>query len=157
MKCDVSFQTLIACLLIPILGDPTPELTWWRDSHLIDTSFESTFSGTVQNTLSVPQISREDLGATLSCQASNNNVSTPASSKVTIDLKCKKHLPQAYSDKRLQILWNKTASDQWSPVNNGDKFAVWRVVVVHRFDCDNVHFHSIISVNKQNRFHYLKK
>jgi hypothetical protein len=49
-------------------GDPTPEVTWWRDSHLIDTSFEATYSGTVQNTLSVPQISREDLGASLSCQ-----------------------------------------------------------------------------------------
>ena len=71
------------------LGDPMPEVTWWRDSHLIDTSYESTFSGTVQNTLSVPQISRDDLGATLSCQASNNNVSAPATAKVTIDLKCK--------------------------------------------------------------------
>ncbi len=42
----------------------------------------------LQNTLSVPQVSREDLGATLSCQATNNNVSAPATSKVTIDLKC---------------------------------------------------------------------
>ena len=66
-----------------------PEVTWWRDSHLIDTSYESTFTGTVQNTLSVPQVSRDDLGATLSCQASNNNVSAPATAKVTIDLKCK--------------------------------------------------------------------
>ena len=42
-----------------------------------------------QNTLSVPQVSRDDLGATLSCHASNNNVSAPAVAKVTIDLKCK--------------------------------------------------------------------
>ena len=66
-----------------------PQLSWWRDSHLIDSSFEKTFGRTVQNTLSVPQVSREDLGAMLTCQASNNNISAPASSRVTIDLKCK--------------------------------------------------------------------
>ena len=66
-----------------------PQVTWWRDSHLIDSSFEKTYSHTVQNTLSVPQVTREDLGAALTCQASNNNISAPASARVTIDLKCK--------------------------------------------------------------------
>ena len=66
-----------------------PQVTWWRDNHLIDSSFEKTFSRTVQNTLSVPQVTREDLGATLMCQASNNNISAPASTRATIDLKCK--------------------------------------------------------------------
>ena len=84
--CNLYYNFLIQKIF---LGDPMPEVTWWRDSHLIDTSYESTFSGTVQNTLSVPQVSRDDLGATLSCQASNNNVSAPATAKVTIDLKCK--------------------------------------------------------------------
>ena len=65
-----------------------PQVTWWRDSHLIDSSFEKTFGRTVQNTLSVPQVTREDLGATLTCQASNNNISAPASTRVAIDLKC---------------------------------------------------------------------
>ena len=68
-----------------------PQVTWWRDNHLIDSSFEKTFSKTVQNTLSVPQVTREDLGATLMCQASNNNISAPASTRATIDLKCKFH------------------------------------------------------------------
>jgi len=68
-------------------GDPMPQVTWWRDNHLIDSSFEKTFSKTVQNTLSVPQVTREDLGATLMCQASNNNISAPASTRATIDLK----------------------------------------------------------------------
>ena len=66
-----------------------PQVTWWRDNHLIDSSFEKTFSKTVQNTLSVPQVTREDLGATLTCQASNNNISAPASTRATVDLKCK--------------------------------------------------------------------
>ena len=66
-----------------------PQVTWWRDNHLIDSSFEKTFSKTVQNTLSVPQVTREDLGATLMCQASNNNISAPASTRATVDLKCK--------------------------------------------------------------------
>ena len=69
-----------------------PQVTWWRDNHLIDSSFEKTFSKTVQNTLSVPQVTREDLGATLTCQASNNNISAPASTRATVDLKCKINL-----------------------------------------------------------------
>ena len=66
-----------------------PQVSWWRDSHLIDSSFEKRFDQTVQNTLSIPQVSREDLGTMLTCQASNNNISAPASSRVTIGLKCK--------------------------------------------------------------------
>ena len=82
-------QILPYTFFLLLKGQPMPQVSWWRDSHLIDSSFEKTFGRTVQNTLSVPQVSREDLGAMLTCQASNNNISAPASSRVTIDLKCK--------------------------------------------------------------------
>lgn len=68
-------------------GDPVPQVTWWRDSHLLDSSFETTFSQTVQNTLTIDKVSRKDLGAILTCQASNNNISIPVSTRVTVDLK----------------------------------------------------------------------
>eukprot|EP00094_Tigriopus_californicus_P006982 TCALIF_06722-PB protein Name:"Similar to Nphs1 Nephrin (Rattus norvegicus)" AED:0.15 eAED:0.15 QI:0/0.73/0.56/0.93/0.46/0.5/16/48/873 len=68
-------------------GDPVPQVTWWRDSHLLDSSYETTFSQTVQNTLTIDKVSRKDLGAILTCQASNNNISIPVSTRVTVDLK----------------------------------------------------------------------
>lgn len=75
-------------------GDPLPQLTWWRDNHLLDSSFETTFSRTLQNTLTIPRVSRLDLGAQLICQANNNNISMPVSTKVNLDMKCKykKHI-----------------------------------------------------------------
>ena len=75
---------------IPIFcaGDPSPQVTWWRDSHLIDSSYEASYSRTVQNGLSLKDLSRAELGAQLTCQASNNNLSLPVSSRVTIDMKC---------------------------------------------------------------------
>ena len=72
-----------------ITGSPTPEVSWWRDSHLIDSTYETTFSSTVQNTLTLTKVTRSDLGATLTCQAKNNNISLPTRNKVSIDLKCK--------------------------------------------------------------------
>lgn len=70
-------------------GDPTPQVTWWRDSHLIDSSFEGTYKQTVQNTLSIPNISKEDLLAELTCSATNNNITMPVKTSVVIEMKCK--------------------------------------------------------------------
>lgn len=95
-----------------------PQVTWWRDSHLIDSSFERTFSRTVQNTLSVPQVSREDLGASLTCQASNNNISAPASSRVAIDLKCELLCSICWSDacqrQQQPLEWNWLSFEDFS-------------------------------------------
>ena len=63
-------------------------MTWWRDSHLIDSSYEGSYSRTVQNGLKLKNVSRAELGAQLTCQASNNNLSLPVSSRVTVDMKC---------------------------------------------------------------------
>jgi hypothetical protein len=74
-----------------LAGDPPPQVTWWRDSHLADSSFESTSYGrAVQNTLTVASLGRDHLGAAYTCQASNNNISLPASARVNIDMKCKR-------------------------------------------------------------------
>ena len=71
-----------------LAGDPPPQVTWWRDSHLIDSSYEGSYSRTVQNGLRLHNVSRAELGAQLTCQASNNNLSLPVSNRVTIDMKC---------------------------------------------------------------------
>lgn len=72
-----------------VVGVPQPDVTWWRGSHLIDSTFETTFGQTVQNTLTLPKVQRADLGSQITCQAKNNNISIPVRNTVTIDLKCK--------------------------------------------------------------------
>ena len=70
-------------------GKPRPLVTWWRESVLVDDSFKTNADGKVINELEIPSLSRYDLMAVYTCQSSNNNISIPVSSDVTIDLNCK--------------------------------------------------------------------
>lgn len=70
-------------------GKPLPRLVWWRDGRVIDDSFVTTFDNTVRNDLWLPSLDRSDLDATLTCEASNSNLTMPVSTSVTIDL----HMP----------------------------------------------------------------
>ena len=79
---------MVNLLSFSILGDPTPTVTWWRDSHLVDSSFEGTYKQTMQNTLSIPNINKQDLLAELTCSASNNNITMPSKTSVVIEMKC---------------------------------------------------------------------
>jgi len=87
-------KTFNACNLC--LGWPSPEVTWWRGGHLIDSTYEmarptsasSTAAASVSNTLALPPLTATDLGAVLTCQARNNDVVMPALARTTVDLKC---------------------------------------------------------------------
>ena len=81
-------HSLVNLSLFLLLGDPTPTVTWWRDSHLVDSSFEGTYKQTMQNTLSIPNINKQDLLAELTCSASNNNITMPSKTSVVIEMKC---------------------------------------------------------------------
>ncbi|XP_046451494.1 nephrin-like isoform X1 [Daphnia pulex] len=70
-------------------GKPLPRLVWLRDGRVIDDSFVTTFENTVRNDLWLPSLDRSDLDATLTCEASNSNLTMPVSTSVTIDL----HMP----------------------------------------------------------------
>ena len=85
---EIKIHSPVNLLLFLILGDPTPMVTWWRDSHLVDSSFEGTYKQTMQNTLSIPNISKQDLLAELTCSASNNNITMPSKTSVVIEMKC---------------------------------------------------------------------
>ena len=61
-------------------------MTWWKENELIDQTCETTYSHVVQNTIKVGPLSRSDLGTVLTCLSSNNNISVPVSSRVTIDM-----------------------------------------------------------------------
>lgn len=69
-----------------LTGKPLPRLVWWRDGRVIDDSFVTTFDNTVRNDLWLPSLDRSDLDATLTCEASNSNLTMPVSTSVTIDL-----------------------------------------------------------------------
>ncbi|GFY52712.1 ig-like domain-containing protein [Trichonephila inaurata madagascariensis] len=71
-------------------GKPPPTLTWWRGPALIDDTFEVVTSSTlVRNELQLETLTRRDLMTEITCQASNNNVSAPIKSSVSLDLNCK--------------------------------------------------------------------
>ena len=72
-------------------GRPTPKVTWWRDHALLDDVSEvvDEVAGKVTNELRLVQLRRTDLHSILTCQASNNNISVPASTSVKLDMHCK--------------------------------------------------------------------
>ena len=72
-------------------GRPTPRVTWWRDHALLDDVSEDidVATGRVTNELRLRQLRRTDLHSILTCQATNNNISVPASTSVKLDMQCK--------------------------------------------------------------------
>lgn len=70
-------------------GDPSPSVTWWQDSSLLDDSFSSMENGIVRNELHLPKLERSDLMTGLACQASNTNLTVPTIGTVTLDMNVK--------------------------------------------------------------------
>ncbi|XP_022252394.1 nephrin-like isoform X2 [Limulus polyphemus] len=70
-------------------GKPPPSVTWWRNSVLIDNSFRKTHDLQVRNDYVFQQLRREDLMTRLTCQASNNNITSPRIAHVIIDINLK--------------------------------------------------------------------
>ncbi|XP_054713711.1 hemicentin-2-like [Uloborus diversus] len=66
-------------------GKPSPSVTWWKDSILLDDSYQ-VHSQVVHNELVVDSLDRNDLHSAYYCQASNNNISEPTVSSVTVDM-----------------------------------------------------------------------
>ncbi|XP_054717865.1 nephrin-like [Uloborus diversus] len=67
-------------------GSPTPSVTWWRDSVLLDDSYHITTQGSVRNDMTLVRLRRADLSAIFTCQAANNNLTVPVANSVTLDL-----------------------------------------------------------------------
>jgi len=77
--------------LFLFLGRPNPRVSWWRDHALLDDMSEEVnqIDSRVVNELRLVQLRREDLHSILTCQATNNNLSVPASTSVKLDMHCK--------------------------------------------------------------------
>lgn len=78
------YLCFFACLIRT--GRPQPRLTWWRENTLLDDSFIAISEKKMKNVLHLEKLERHHLHAQYTCQASNNNVTTPISSAVTLNL-----------------------------------------------------------------------
>ncbi|XP_066594122.1 nephrin-like isoform X2 [Prorops nasuta] len=71
-------------------GRPSPRVRWWRGETLLDAKDgPGDFPAVARNTLVVHELSRSDLHAVFTCQASNNNISQPVSASVAIEMHLK--------------------------------------------------------------------
>ena len=98
-------EVALACVVLG--GRPAPEVTWWRDHRLVDSSYKQDSQHRVTNKLQLGPLRRVDLHSIFTCQvigitaiifffillliififqAANNNVSVPVSTSVKLDL-----------------------------------------------------------------------
>ncbi|XP_068232418.1 neural cell adhesion molecule 2-like isoform X1 [Palaemon carinicauda] len=67
-------------------GSPPPRVTWWEGDTLLDMTSEVSTLDQVSNTLFVPRLTRQDLDRTLTCKASNTNLTAPLVTTVSLDM-----------------------------------------------------------------------
>ncbi|KAK3861879.1 hypothetical protein Pcinc_032206 [Petrolisthes cinctipes] len=67
-------------------GHPRPQVTWWHEGSLLDDVSEVKTGQVTRNALSLPPLTRGDLNKTLTCQASNSDLTMPLSQAITIDM-----------------------------------------------------------------------
>lgn len=78
------------------VGRPRANLVWVaHDGRVIDDTFSYEHIDThhhqtvvVRNTLEINALNRDHLLTTLACQASNNNITAPSQTSITLDLNC---------------------------------------------------------------------
>ncbi|XP_075223837.1 nephrin-like [Lycorma delicatula] len=67
-------------------GKPQPRVIWWHENTLLDETWEVLSEKRVKNVLWFERLERHHLNSVYTCQASNNEVVSPISSAVSLDL-----------------------------------------------------------------------
>ena len=83
------FYTIYIFVSFYTLGEPLPEVLWYLDNDVLDDSYQQTFEGTVKNGLTIGKLERKHTIGKLRCLASNNNITRPVESSVTLKMLCK--------------------------------------------------------------------
>lgn len=74
------------------LGTPEPTLIWFKGDKILDDSWIEMPQGVIKNELLISNLQRTDLMATLTCVASNSNLTKSTSSSIQLELNCKQFL-----------------------------------------------------------------
>ena len=69
-------------------GWPSSAVTWTRDGHILDSSWEEISPGKSRNTMKLERLDRSNLGQTLECEGNNNNHTQPVAAKIAINMNC---------------------------------------------------------------------
>ncbi|XP_063872675.1 nephrin-like [Scylla paramamosain] len=77
-------RVILTCKTIG--GRPSPTLVWLRDGRLVEDSYTVDHRGQVRNLLHLDNLSRKFLDATFTCRATNNNITQPLDTSVTINM-----------------------------------------------------------------------
>lgn len=76
-----------------LTGRPKPQLQWWREGTLLESKnlvlFPADDPKVSTASVTVTNMTRSHFRTTYSCQAVNNNVTTPASRTVIVNMFCK--------------------------------------------------------------------
>lgn len=67
-------------------GEPLPTVLWYLDNRLLDDTYQQTFEGTVKNGLTIRRLEREHTLSILRCLASNNNITRPVETSLTLKM-----------------------------------------------------------------------
>lgn len=84
---------LCACVCVYFAGKPRPWVKWFRNEIEIEGKLdpvqESEGASHVRSEIVIEDLGRKDVHSELTCQAGNNNKSTPLSSTLHLDMNCK--------------------------------------------------------------------
>ncbi|XP_076065317.1 neural cell adhesion molecule 2-like [Oratosquilla oratoria] len=65
---------------------PTPNVTWWKDDGMLDSSWRNDGVRLLRNSLTITNLTREWHNATLTCKAVNTHLAEPAVTTVLIEM-----------------------------------------------------------------------